>query len=95
MLKVSLWNNSLKPKFVFQKFSLGPVELFNSIHKRACINFCISNLLSRSKKTLIVDVVMVNSVVGLKGWKGVEGVRIKGWAVPTRQGTRVDGDSPP
>jgi hypothetical protein len=95
MLKVSLWNNSLKSKFVFQKWSLGPVELFNSIHKRACINFCILNLLSQTKKTLIVDVVMINSVVGLTGWKGVEGVRIKGWAVATRQGTTVDGDSLP
>jgi hypothetical protein len=44
------------------------------------------------KKTVVVDVVIVNSVRGLKG---VKGVRVKGWAVATRQETRVDGDSPP
>ncbi len=35
--------------------------------------------------------IMWAEVVG-KGWVGSES---KGWAVPTRQGTRVDGDSPP
>ncbi len=38
------------------------------------------------------EVVVVKSVMGLLG---VKGVRVKGWAVATRQGTRVDGDSPP
>ncbi len=51
------------------------------------------------KKTVIVDAVTVNSVLGLRGRgavKGVriKGVRIKGRAVADGQGTRVDGNSP-
>jgi hypothetical protein len=58
-------------------------------------SLCVPLYVSWMKKTVIVDVVVVNTVMGLKGGKGVNGVRIKGWAVATRQGTRVDGDSPP
>jgi hypothetical protein len=35
--------------------------------------------LSQTKKTVIFDVVVVNSVLGLKGWEGVKRVGIKGW----------------
>jgi hypothetical protein len=35
--------------------------------------------LSRTKKTVMIDVVVVNNVIGLKGWERGEGVRIKGW----------------
>jgi hypothetical protein len=52
-------------------------------------------VLSRTKKTEIVDVVVVNSVMWAEGvGEGVKGVRVKGWALATRQGTRVDGNSP-
>jgi hypothetical protein len=44
------------------------------------------------KKTVIVDVFVVNTVMRFKGGKGVNGVRIKVWAVATRQGTKEDGD---
>jgi hypothetical protein len=48
------------------------------------------------KKTVIVDVVFVNSVKSAerqeKGWKGAKAM---GGAVVTRQGSRVDGDSSP
>jgi hypothetical protein len=39
--------------------------------------------LSRTKKTVIVDVVIVNSVMWAEGWGRVKGVRVKGWAVAT------------
>ncbi len=39
---------------------------------------CICNVLSRTRKTVIVDVI-VNSVMGLRGWGRVKGVKIKGW----------------
>jgi hypothetical protein len=49
-----------------------------------------------TKKTWVVDVVIVNSVMGLMGWGGVKGVRIKGGGeVANREGTRVDRDPPP
>jgi hypothetical protein len=31
------------------------------------------------KKTVIVDIVIVNNVMGLKGWERGEGARITGW----------------
>jgi hypothetical protein len=34
---------------------------------------------TRMKKTMIADVIVVNSVMGLRGWEGVKGVGIKGW----------------
>jgi hypothetical protein len=47
------------------------------------------------KKTVIVDVVIVIQC-GLQGWeRGEGGLKGKGWAVATRQGTRVDGDLSP
>jgi hypothetical protein len=46
------------------------------------------------KKAVIVDVIVVNSVMGLRGGKGVKGARVKGWAGGSRQGTKVDGNSP-
>jgi hypothetical protein len=45
------------------------------------------------KKTVIADVVLVNSVMWAVGGKGVREARAKGGAVVTRQGTRVDGNS--
>ncbi len=51
--------------------------------------------LSQTKKTVIVDVVIVNSVMRPRGRKEVKGVRIKGCAAATRQETRVDGDLTP
>jgi hypothetical protein len=47
------------------------------------------------KKTVIVDIVIVNSVMGLKGWGRGEGVQNQevGQLLPGK--TRVDGDSPP
>jgi hypothetical protein len=45
---------------------------------------------------MIVVVVLVNSVMWAEGWeKGVKGGMSKGWAVVTRQGTWVDGNSSP
>jgi hypothetical protein len=34
--------------------------------------------MSRMKKAVIADVVVVNSVMGLRGWEGLKGARIKG-----------------
>ncbi len=51
-------------------------------------NFTVSWM----KKTVIVDVVIVNSVIRLKGRE--RGSESRGGAVATKQGTRVDGDSP-
>jgi hypothetical protein len=46
--------------------------------------------------TEIVDVVVVNSVTWAEGvGKGGKGQESKGGAVAARQGTRVDGNSPP
>jgi hypothetical protein len=57
---------------------------------------CPGPILSQTKKTEIVDVIVVNSVMwaeGMgKGWKGQES---KDGAVATRQGTRGDGNLPP
>ncbi len=47
------------------------------------------------KKTVIVDVVVVNSVMWAEGMgKGWKGVKVTGGAVATRQGTRVDVNPP-
>jgi hypothetical protein len=35
--------------------------------------------LSRTKKTVIVDVIFVNSVIGTEGWERGEWVKAKGW----------------
>jgi hypothetical protein len=52
--------------------------------------------LSQTKKTVIVDVIIVNSIIGLKGWERVERWSdSRGGAVATRQGTRVDRNSAP
>ncbi len=71
-------------------------NLLKAIHKIYQTNDCYNwLLLFRTKKTVIVDVVIVNSVMWAekvgKGWKGQES---KGGEVATKQGTRVDGNSP-
>jgi hypothetical protein len=53
------------------------------------------DILSWTKKTVIVDVVIVNSVMWAEGWERGERAKAKGGAVVTRQGTRVDGSSSP
>jgi hypothetical protein len=48
------------------------------------------------KKTKIVDVVVVYSVMWAEGVReGVKGARVKGWTVATRQGTRMNEIFPP
>ncbi len=52
--------------------------------------------MSRMKKTVIVDVVIVNNVMWAEGWeRGERGQKLKGGAVATIQGTEVDGNMPP
>ncbi len=57
-----------------------------------------TRILSQTKKTVIGDVIVVNSVMWAEGWeRGRKREKPKGGAVATRQGTGVDGDgnSPP
>ncbi len=57
---------------------------------------CSSHFLSQTKKTVIIDVIIVNSVTWAEGWeRGERGQKPKGGVVVTRQGTGVDGNSPP
>ncbi len=53
-------------------------------------------VLSWTKKIVTVDVIIVNSVMWAEGWERNERVKSqRGGAFATRQGTGVDGNSPP
>jgi hypothetical protein len=51
--------------------------------------------LSRMKNTVIVDVVIVNSVMWAEGWERGERDKSQRVGHCSRQGTGVDGNSPP